>query len=216
VFLDEIGELDPAIQVKLLRVVQSRVFQRLGDAEERRFHGKIIAATNRDLSEEIREGRFRADFYYRLCSDQIHTVPLCQQLENSPADLESLAKFIARRVAGDESAELAKESVRWISKHLANYTWPGNIRELEQCVRNVMIRGQYWPRESDNLTVTEDPSKQWLSDAESCRSTADELLAHYCAWVYAHLGTYDATARALGIDRRTVKSKVERVALRIS
>ncbi|HET8577681.1 MAG TPA: sigma-54 factor interaction domain-containing protein, partial [Methylomirabilota bacterium] len=73
VFLDEIGELDVAIQVKLLRVLQSRTFQRLGDTRDRTFRGKIIAATNRDLKREILTGRFREDFYYRLCSDLIST-----------------------------------------------------------------------------------------------------------------------------------------------
>jgi DNA-binding NtrC family response regulator len=146
-----------------------------------------------------------------LCSDQIHTVPLCEQLADSPGDLNSLLQFIAHRVAGNESDSLAKESAQWISKHLGDYKWPGNIRELEQCVRNVMIRGQYWPRRSDELSQSENSTRQWLSDAESCRSSADDLLAHYCAWVYARLGSYDATARALGIDRRTVKNKVDRV-----
>jgi transcriptional regulator with GAF, ATPase, and Fis domain len=70
VFLDEIGEVDSSIQVKLLRVLQSRAFQPLGGTDTRRFEGKIIAATNRDLPVEIRAGRFREDFYYRLCSDQ--------------------------------------------------------------------------------------------------------------------------------------------------
>ena len=66
VFLDEIGELDTSIQVELLRVIQSRVFQCVGDVVERRFHGMIIAATNRDPAEDMRTGRFREDFYYRL------------------------------------------------------------------------------------------------------------------------------------------------------
>ena len=71
VFLDEIGELDAAIQVKLLRVLQSRTFQRIGETKPRRFEGKVIAATNRDLDEEIGAGRFRSDLYYRLCADVV-------------------------------------------------------------------------------------------------------------------------------------------------
>ena len=73
VFLDEIGELDPGIQVKLLRVLQTRTFQRIGETDERRFEGKIIAATNRNLDEELEGGDFRADFYYRLCADRVTT-----------------------------------------------------------------------------------------------------------------------------------------------
>src|SRR4051812_2885841 len=79
VFLDEIGELDAAIQVKLLRVIQTRTFQRLGDTATRHFKGKIIAATNRDLGKEMDSGSFRTDFYYRLCSDLIRTPTLREQ-----------------------------------------------------------------------------------------------------------------------------------------
>ena len=211
VFLDEIGELDAAIQVKLLRVVQSRVFQRLGETDERRFDGKIIAATNRDLAAEIREGRFREDFFYRLCSDQIRTVSLSEQLADSPNDLNKLIAFIARRTGGDESTRLAEETEAWIAARLADYQWPGNIRELEQCVRNVMIRGEYWPPEPLGDSEVCDANQKWIKDAEAGRLSADELLAHYCAAVYRQLGTYEGTAQALGIDRRTVKSRVERV-----
>lgn len=89
VFLDEIGEVDASIQVKLLRVLQSRQFQRLGDTAPLIFGGKIIAATNRDLAAEIRTGRFREDFYYRLCSDQITTPSLREQMDASADELPS-------------------------------------------------------------------------------------------------------------------------------
>ncbi len=148
VFLDEIAEVDVSIQVKLLRVLQTRTFQRLGDTRERRFHGKIIAATNRDLSAEMRAGRFREDLYYRLCSDLIETPPLEEHLRDSPQELRNLLLFISQRIAGDkEAAPLAHEAERWIEQYLGrDYRWPGNVRELEQCVRNVMIRGEYRPQ----------------------------------------------------------------------
>ncbi len=95
VFLDEIGEVGTDIQVKLLRVLQSRTFQPLGSTESRRFAGKIIAATNRDLPAEIRAGRFREDFYYRLCSDQLATPSLRQQLDAAPGELTTLVEHIA-------------------------------------------------------------------------------------------------------------------------
>jgi hypothetical protein len=147
VFLDEIGDLDPGIQVKLLRVLQARVFQRIGETQERRFEGKIIAATNRDLDTEMDAGRFRPDFYYRLCADRIETPGLREQLADSPEELGRLLAVLAGRIAGDaEGPALAVEAERWIAQQLGDvYEWPGNVRELEQCVRNVLVRGAYVP-----------------------------------------------------------------------
>ena len=145
-FLDEIGDLDPAIQVKLLRVIQTRRFQRLGETEGRPFRGKVIAATNRDLAAAMAAGRFREDLYYRLCSDLIRTPTLAEQLEQAPEDLANLVRHIARRLVGREAEALAEEALVWIRRELGpSYPWPGNIRELEQCVRNVLVRGEYRP-----------------------------------------------------------------------
>jgi len=96
VFLDEIGEVDGAIQVKLLRVLQSRTFQRLGETQDRRFQGKVVAATNRDLAAEIAAGRFREDFYYRLCSGVVVTPSLAAQL-----GVEELREHRAERLRED-------------------------------------------------------------------------------------------------------------------
>ena len=109
VFLDEIGELDLSIQVKLLRVLQSGTFARVGDTEERKFAGKFVVATNRDLSQEMAAGRFREDLYYRLCADMIQTPSLREQIADCPDDLNCLAEFIARRVLTD----LPDESRAW-------------------------------------------------------------------------------------------------------
>ena len=133
VFLDEIGELDLSLQVKLLRVVQERVYCRLGEVKLRQFKGKIIAATNRDIFDEIEAGRFREDFYFRLCTDRIQTPSLRVQLENRPSDLQWLVTSITTRQLGDNDGELASEIVDWIEKSLGkDYPWKGNIRELEQ------------------------------------------------------------------------------------
>lgn len=88
-----------------MRVLQGRTFQRLGDTKTRRFSGKVIAATNRDLAVEMREGRFRPDFYYRLCSDIITTPPLAEQLRETPQDRRALVLFIAYRLVGAEAEE---------------------------------------------------------------------------------------------------------------
>ena len=207
VFLDEIGEVDTLIQVKLLRVLQSRSFQRLGDVKERSFAGKVIAATNRNLSHEMKDGRFREDFFYRLCSDMIVTPSLREQLNDSPGELNTLLVHIAARVADEVEAEgLAKEAETWIQKNLGpDYAWPGNVRELEQCVRNIMIRGSYKPR-IDQQDAPKDSLKEMMEEG---RMTADALLRHYCTLVYRKTGSYLETARRLDLDRRTVKSKVD-------
>ncbi|MBM3227173.1 MAG: sigma-54 factor interaction domain-containing protein, partial [Candidatus Tectomicrobia bacterium] len=146
VFLDEIGDLEPAMQVKLLRVLQTRMFQPVGDTTSRHFRGKLVAATNRDLAEAMQQGHFREDLYYRLCSDIIVTPSLAEQLQESPEVLRALLLFLAQRLVGDDAAALAQEVEAWILAHLGpDYAWPGNIRELEQCLRNVVIRQDYRP-----------------------------------------------------------------------
>ena len=207
VFLDEIGEVDPAIQVKLLRVLQTRVFQRLGEAEDREFQGKIIAATNRNPEAEMRAGRLREDFYYRLCSDLITTPSLGEQLADSPEALHQLVCHLAQRIAGqDEADALAAEVEDWVDQHLGNeYPWPGNVRELEQCVRNVMIRGEYRPQAS--ATAEDDLGQRVLEGT----LTADELLTRYVQRVYERVGSYQEAARRLGLDRRTVKARVTQI-----
>jgi hypothetical protein len=207
VFLDEIGELDPAIQVKLLRVLQTRVFQRIGETEPRRFAGKVIAATNRDLDEEIAAGRFRSDLYYRICADLIRTPSLREQLRDAPGDLRTLILILARRAVDDDAEEttrLATETEAWIEQHLgAEYGWPGNVRELEQCVRNILIRGEYEPRRA----VRDDAGA--LADAMRRGTlTVDQLVQRYCAVVYGQTHSYRETARRLGIDRRTVMARL--------
>ena len=207
VFLDEIGELDGSIQVKLLRVLQTRRFQRIGESRDREFQGKIIAATNRDLTEEMRERRFRPDFYYRLCADVIRTPTLREQLADAPDELRNLLQIISWRIVGPaESEGVADEVVTWIDRELGReYPWPGNVRELEQCVRNVLIRGEYRPAGVPHRTTADE-----LCDAVVSGSlSADELLRQYTTRVYAQAGSYEEAARRLGLDRRTVKAKTD-------
>ena len=207
VFLDEIGELEGSIQVKLLRVLQTREFQRLGETTARKFQGKIIAATNRDLAHEMRTRRFREDLYYRLCSDLIVTPSLREQLADSPRELHNLVLFIAQRIAGEDEAEaLAAEVESWIEKHLgADYPWAGNFRELEQCARNILIRGEYRIPE----IVENDPRQNLSESVATGELTAEELLRRYCTLVYSQTGNYQDAARRLELDRRTVKSRID-------
>jgi DNA-binding NtrC family response regulator len=205
VFLDEVGDIDVSIQVKLLRVLQTRAFQRLGETSNKHFKGKLIAATNRDLAAAMHEGRFRNDLYYRICSDIIRTPSLRVQLAERPDELRHLVGHIAGRIAGDECGDLANEVTEWIESDLGpDYAWPGNFRELEQCVRNVLIRRTYSPSEQPPTGVQE----ALLQGIQQAELTADEVLTHYCTLTYARTGSYVETARRLALDRRTVKAHV--------
>ena len=206
VFLDELGELDQSIQVKLLRVIETRTFHPVGDTASLPFRGKLIAATNRDLA----TSGFRQDLYYRLCSDQIVTPSLAEQLADSPQILSDIVLHMARRAVGPEAEELAADVTKWIDENLGpRYPWPGNYRELDQCVRNVLIRRDYRPSRSTPAT----PIQKIQDDFQAGRLSADELLSRYATMIYRQTNSYEETARRLGIDRRTVKAKVDRALL---
>ena len=206
VFLDEIGDLDINLQTKLLRVLQSREFHRVGESAPRRFEGKIIAATNRDLAKEISRGQFRQDLYFRLCSDVIRTPSLAELLGGSADELRNVVAFAARGIAGEREADaVAEESFAWIEKNLGlGYAWPGNFRELEQCLRNLVIRKHYVPATTAELAPREALAQDMLAGA----LTADELLRCYAALVHAETGNLQETARRLDLDWRTVKAKI--------
>ncbi|MGB6946237.1 MAG: sigma 54-interacting transcriptional regulator [Bryobacteraceae bacterium] len=207
VFLDELGEMDLAIQVKLLRVIETRTFSAVGDTAPREFHGKLIAATNRDLPTEIRAGRFREDLYYRLCADLIPTPSLADQIRDSPGVLRELLHYMTVRTVGDEAERCLPEVEEWIAHELpADYAWPGNYRELEQCVRNVIIRRSYRPL----AQVAGGNEDEFFARFRAGQLSADELLSRYAARVYQLTGSYEEAARKMGLDRRTVKAKVER------
>lgn len=204
VFLDEIGEVEPAVQVKLLRVLQTRVFARVGEHTDRVFRGRLVAATNRDLAQEIAAGRFRADVYYRLCADHIRTPALRELLDADPGELDRLCLALAARIAGpDEAAAVAEESARWIRRELGDgYAWPGNVRELEQCLRSLLLRGSYAPARAAAATFAERMRDGAL--------TAEQLLDGYCAQVAAAAGGWREAGRRLGMDWRTVRSRARR------
>lgn len=206
VFLDELGELDLAIQVKLLRVLETRRFAAVGDTVAREFYGKLIAATNRDLPSEIRTGRFREDLYYRLCADLIQTPSLAEQIEDTAGVLHEVLHYMTIRTVGEDAPQCLPEVVEWIKTHLPpGYAWPGNYRELEQCVRNIIIRRSYRPLAQPSATRED----EFLVHFRAGDFTADELLSRYAAHVYRLTGSYEEAARKMGLDRRTVKAKVQ-------
>jgi DNA-binding NtrC family response regulator len=207
VFLDEIGELDPDVQVKLLRVIESRRFHRLGDPEPRSFGGKIVAATNRDLSAEMAAGRFREDLYYRLCGDVIRTPSLHTQLARDPAELERLVGVLAKRSLGAADSRSVDEIMQGIERSVGfSYGWPGNMRELEQCVRNLLIHGHYVPPTHAPVSSELDAL---LDRMRRVDAKLDEVSAVYSSWAYARTGSYAGAGRALGVDRRTIAKHVD-------
>jgi hypothetical protein len=205
VFLDEIAEIPHDIQVKLLRILQYRTFQPLGDCLDKTFKGRIIAATNKDLALEISQGLFREDLYYRICSDKIFTPPLKKLINASKDELFNLIVFVAEKIIdSNEANALANEALSWICKNLGlNYDWPGNFRELEQCVRNILIKGNYVPP-----VIIDNSVNSLENQIYNGNFTAEELIAKYCSIIYEKNGSYIETSKILNLDRRTVKNKI--------
>jgi two-component system, NtrC family, response regulator HydG len=136
VFLDEIGELSPALQAKLLRVLQDRTFDRVGGTKSVRVDFRLLAATNRDLNAAIDEGRFRTDLYYRLNVVSLHMPPLRERRE----DVAALADWFLRRHRDKARRQISGFSPE-VLEALASYDWPGNVRELENAIEHAVILG---------------------------------------------------------------------------
>ncbi len=214
-FLDEIGEMPVEMQSKLLRVLQERRVRPVGSTDEIEFDVRLITATNRDLEEEVDDGRFREDLYYRINVVQVSVPPLRQR----GSDVLLLAQhFIST------SAERLERPVRGLNEAAAQdllaYDWPGNVRELE----NYMERGVALAR-YDAITPEDLPAKV----RQRTPSTTDEVDAHETPLltleelerkhivrvVEAVDGNKSQAARILGVDRRTLYRKAERYGLEI-
>lgn len=206
IFLDEIGDVSVPVQIKLLKVLQERTFSPVGSHESKPFRGRIIAATNRSLNDLRREGVFRDDFYYRLCSDVIEVPPLRQQLAEDRSSLTQLLEKLLLRILGKCDSALVISVRQILQRDLpAGYAWPGNVRELEQAVRRVLLKGSY---PGDSLACASAESDlQALADAGEIN--AQQLLSIYCRQLYKRFGTYEEVARRVELDRRTVKKYVQ-------
>jgi transcriptional regulator with GAF, ATPase, and Fis domain len=148
VFLDEVGEIPLELQAKLLRVLQEHELERVGDDRTRRVDVRVIAATNRDLAEEVAEGRFRADLYYRLSVFPIAVPPLRERVE----DIAPLARsFLARHAAATHRTDL--ELSPSDLQRLESYEWPGNIRELSHVIERAVILSAEPPLRLDLATA---------------------------------------------------------------
>ena len=136
VFLDEIGELAPALQVKLLRVLQEREFERVGGTHTIKVDIRLIAATNRDLNDAVRTGQFRQDLYYRLAVVRLTMPPLRERREDIPMLTRHFVQKYAKR-----SKVKPKPVSREAMAALVNYEWPGNVRELENAIERALVMG---------------------------------------------------------------------------
>jgi formate hydrogenlyase transcriptional activator len=134
IFMDEIGELPPELQTKLLRVLQDGEFERLGSSLTIKVDVRVIAATNRDLEEEVRKGRFREDLFYRLNVFPITVPPLRQRAE----DIPMLARFFVEKASKRQGKSIEKIPESVVQK-LKEYSWPGNVRELENVIERAVI-----------------------------------------------------------------------------
>jgi two-component system, NtrC family, response regulator HydG len=206
-FLDEIGEVTIPVQIKLLQVLQERTFTPVGGREKKRFGGRVIAATNQPLGALRREGRFRHDFFYRLCSDVVAVPTLRQRIAESAGELEQLVRLLVLRIAGVAAPELVAAVLQALEVGLPRgYSWPGNVRELEQAVRRILLTGRY---AGDVLETSTSEDDRLVSDLRAGSLTAGELLDRYCALLYRRFGTYAEVARHAGLDPRTTRKRVD-------
>jgi len=208
IFLDEIGEVSVPVQIKLLHVLEDRVYSPVGSHEQKRFPGRIIAATNRPLDKLRTEKTFRDDFYYRLCSDVILVPPLRQRIREDPLELDDLVRHTVKRIVGDESEEVAKGVIVEIHRNVpADYAWPGNVRELEQCIRRILLKQKY---EIDRVGGSPgDVEGRLIAGFREGSMNAEQVLSHYCMLLYERYGSYEEVARKTVLDRRTVKKYID-------
>ena len=205
IFLDEIGEIDIPAQVKLLKVLEERTFSPVGSHEKLRFGGRVIAATNRPIDALRSEGKFRDDFYYRLCSDCIRMPGLAERIRQNPDELAELVRHFVQAITGKDIADIADRVLQVIDARLGRtYHWPGNVRELAQCIRRVLLKEDY----EGDLMGRVSAFDAICQKMQTGSATADEVLGVYLKRLYDLHGTYEAAARAAGLDRRTVKKKI--------
>jgi DNA-binding NtrC family response regulator len=203
IFLDEIGDISPNIQVKLLRVLQEREFTRVGGTQVIRTGARVIAATNRNLEDAVKAGHFREDLYYRLNVFPINVPSLAERLEDIPALVESfLLKF--RHSAGVEDGVMRK---------LMEYPWPGNVRELENCIERGLIMANGAPialshlPENIRLNFTAGFSQAMRLPDEGI--SLDELEKSLVIQALEKAGgNKTRAAKLLGISRRAMYSKM--------
>jgi DNA-binding NtrC family response regulator len=209
--LDEVSEIEPTLQAKLLRVLQEQEFERVGSSVTRRIDVRVIATTNRDLTEWVRRGKFREDLFYRLSVLVIEVPPLRERREDIPALLTHFIENIRAR-DGREPPELTPHSIEM----LCNYHWPGNVRELQNLCERLAVLESGRPVGPDKLhPLIAAPIKKASSPLEQLEfrdgfilaDAEKELIMHT---LRRHNGHREKTARALGIGLRTLGLKLKK------
>ncbi|HTB14821.1 MAG TPA: sigma-54 dependent transcriptional regulator [Bryobacteraceae bacterium] len=203
IFLDEIGDMPGETQVALLRVLQEHEFERVGGTQSIPVDVRVIAATNCDLPEAVRSGKFRLDLFYRLNVFPIHVPPL----RDRPEDILLLAKYFVERYAV-KAGKRIKRVEKQTAKLIEAYDWPGNIRELQNVIERAVILC-----ESDTFTVDE----SWLrpepeSDAglrPHLSNHQREIIEAALAQTHGRVAGPQGAAAKLGIPRTTLESKIK-------
>ncbi len=207
IFLDEIGDVSPATQVKLLRVLQEKEFERVGGATPTQCDVRIIAATSRNLEEMMEQGKFRSDLYYRLNVFPIYVPPLRER----KSDLLQLADHFVEKFSAANGKKVSRITTAAIDL-LVSYHWPGNVRELENCMERAVLLCQGLSIEAHHLPPTlqkKDPSEPGPSGALEAAVSALEF-----EMIVAELkgceGNMAKAARALGLTERQIGLRVKR------
>lgn len=200
IFLDEIGELSPGAQAKLLRVLQNRQIQKVGSVSQRNVNVHVIAATHRDLKAMVRDGHFREDLYYRLSVAEIHLPPLSSRREDIP--------FLVRHFVDKFAAEYHKPIAglaRRAQLRIAAYPWPGNVRELENVIGNACMMGDASLIDIQDLPERFRESNGVEGATDDALLSLEEIQKRHVLRVLEGVGGNKArAAEVLGIGRATI------------
>jgi len=204
-FLDEIGEISMRMQIDLLRILEDRIFYRVGGTRPIEAEFRVIAATNRDLGEAIRQRRFREDLYYRLNVVAFKMPPLRERKEDIPLLADHFLQQFAR-----ETNRAVNRISRAAIDEMMLYEWPGNVRELENAIERAVVVGKGTSIEPHDLPI----SSAVCAEVAADKSLAEMERMHIVAVLSENAWNIARSARILGIDRSTLYSKIKRYQIR--